>query len=54
MLYPRNRHPDLVKVFGTGLVSKSYTCPTFTKLAWIMVHLDLLMNLSDLDAESGS
>lgn len=33
------------KVFGAGLVSKLL-------LAW-MVHLDLLMDLKDFDAESG-
>ena len=52
MLYPRRRCPDLVKVFVAGPVSKAITCPIFTKLVW-MIHLDLLMDLKDLDAESG-
>lgn len=39
----------LVKVFGQALYL-SY-CPTFTKPAWI-VHLDLRIDLKELDAES--
>lgn len=52
MLYSRRhcQRPDLVKVVRTGPASKlmSYLQQTG------MMHLDLPINLKDLDAESGS
>lgn len=51
--HPRRRRPYLVKGFGADPESKlgPITCPTFTKLAW-MVHHIILMPLTGLNAKS--
>lgn len=51
MLHPRCRRPDLVKDFLAGPVFK-FTCSILLNPAR-MVHLDILIELKDLNAEYG-